>query len=371
MSKKLAINKDNKFCYDIIYENSFDGLLSAMKEVYPDLSEKKICIISDTNVAPLYEKELYHVLEESCSKMITYVIEAGEENKKIDNIIKAYEVLIENHFNRKDILIALGGGVIGDMTGFCAATFLRGIDFIQVPTTLLSQVDSSIGGKTGVDFAQYKNMVGAFHMPRLVYMNLSVLNSLKARDYFSGMGEVLKSALIKDDKFYEWLINNFFEICQREPEIIEEMVYRTCNIKKNVVENDPFEKGERALLNFGHTLGHAIEKYKNFELMHGECVALGCICASYISWKRGYLKDDDYYEIRDMFVPFCLPITIEDIEPDKIVQLTKSDKKAENNYVKFVLLKKVGKAYVETDVTDEEMIAALNEIHFTEEDMKA
>ena len=145
----------------------------------------------------------------------------------------------------------------------------------------------------------------------------------------------------------------------------------TNEIKKSIVEKDPFEKGDRALLNFGHTLGHAIEKYKNFEMLHGECVALGCICAAFISWKRDLITSDDYYEIRDMFVPFCLPITIEDIDPEQIVSLTHSDKKADNHCIKFILLKKVGKGIIDTTVTDEEMLAALNEIHFTEEDMKA
>lgn len=371
MSQRLPVNKDNKFCYDIVYEQDFSKLLEEIEKLELNLADRKICIITDTNVEKLYLKELINLLEPHCTKVISYTFTAGEESKNLDTVQKAYEVLIQNKLNRKDFLIALGGGVVGDLTGFCAATFLRGIDFIQIPTTLLSQVDSSIGGKTGVDFAQYKNMVGAFHMPRLVYMNLSALNDLPGRQYFSGMAEVLKSALIKDGKFYEWLINNFYEICQREGEIVEEMVYRTCEIKKAVVEKDPYEKGDRALLNLGHTLGHAIEKYKNFEMLHGECVALGCVCAAYISWKRELIKDDDYYEIRDMFVPFCLPITIDNIDPEKIVELTHSDKKAEKDYVKFILLKKVGKAYVETDVTDDEMLAALNEIHFTEEDMKA
>ena len=202
-------------------------------------------------------------------------------------------------------------------------------------------------------------------------MNLSVLKDLPGRQYFAGMAEVLKSALIKDGKFYEWLINNFYEICQREADFVEEMIFRTNEIKKSIVEKDPFEKGDRALLNFGHTLGHAIEKYKNFEMLHGECVALGCICAAYISWKRDLITSDDYYEIRDMFVPFCLPITIEDIDPKQIVSLTHSDKKADNHSINFILLKKVGKGIIDTTVTDEEMLDALNEIHFTEEDMKA
>ena len=176
---------------------------------------------------------------------------------------------------------------------------------------------------------------------------------------------------MKDASFYEWLIGSLYEIYERNDEVIEEMVLNTCTIKKNIVEKDPYEQGDRALLNLGHTLGHAIEKYKNFQLLHGECVALGIVCAAYISWKRQLLSDDEYYEIRDMFVPFNLPITIDDIEPEEIVKLTHSDKKMEQDGIKFILLKKVGKAFVDKTVTDEEMLAAVKEIHFTEEDMKA
>ena len=371
MSQRLPINKNNKFCYDIVYEHDFSRLLEEFEQMEFHIHDKKICIITDSNVEKLYLNELINILTPNCVKVISFSFEAGEESKNLDTVQRVYEFLIQNKINRQDFLIALGGGVVGDLTGFCAATYLRGIDFIQIPTTLLAQVDSSIGGKTGVDFSQYKNMVGAFHMPRLVYMNLSVLKDLPGRQYFAGMAEVLKSALIKDGKFYEWLINNFYEICQREADFVEEMIFRTNEIKKSIVEKDPFEKGDRALLNFGHTLGHAIEKYKNFEMLHGECVALGCICAAYISWKRDLITSDDYYEIRDMFVPFCLPITIEDIDPKQIVSLTHSDKKADNHSIKFILLKKVGKGIIDTTVTDEEMLDALNEIHFTEEDMKA
>lgn len=371
MSNRLAINKDKKFCYDIVLEHDFSKLPEELTRLEWDLKEKKACIVTDSNVEKFYGKELVNLLSPLFDRVELFSFPAGEEHKNLETVQNLYTVLIEKQFNRKDILIALGGGVVGDLTGYCAATYLRGIDFIQVPTTLLSQVDSSIGGKTGVDFSQYKNMIGAFHMPRLVYTNLSTLQDLPKRQYFAGMGEVMKSALIKDGSFYEWILDKMYEICELEPETVEEMVLSTCTIKKNIVEKDPYEKGDRALLNLGHTLGHAIEKYKNFELLHGECVVLGTICAAYISWKRELLSDDEYYEIRDMFVPFYLPISIEDIEPEKIVALTHSDKKMEKSGIKFVLLKKVGKAVIDKTVTDEEMLAALGEIHFTDEDMRA
>ena len=202
MSKRLPVNKDNKFCYDIVYEHDFSHLTEELNQLDFNLQDKKICIITDSNVEKLYLNELSNLLAKSCISVSSFTFEAGEESKNLTTVQNVYEFLIRNKFNRKDLLIALGGGVVGDLTGFCAATYLRGIDFIQIPTTLLALVDSSIGGKTGVDFSQYKNMVGAFHMPRLVYMNLSVLNDLPGRQYFAGMAEVLKSALIKDGKFY-------------------------------------------------------------------------------------------------------------------------------------------------------------------------
>lgn len=368
MSNRLPVNKDRKFCYDIVLEHDFSHLPEELDKLDPELKSKKICIVTDSNVEKLYAKELQNLLEPYCMEALVFSFPAGEEHKNLETVQGLYEFLIQNHMTRKDLLFALGGGVVGDLTGFCAATYLRGVDFIQIPTTLLAQVDSSIGGKTGVDFSRYKNMVGAFHMPRLVYMNLSVLKDLDGRQYYAGMAEVLKSALLKDSAFYEWLISNLYEIQDREPAVVEEMILNTCTIKKTIVEKDPYEKGDRALLNLGHTLGHAIEKYKNFELLHGECVALGTVCAAYISWKRQLLSDDEYYEIRDMFVPFHLPITVENIDPEEIVRLTRSDKKAEQGGVKFILLKKVGKAFIDKTVTDEEMLAALREIHFTGEE---
>lgn len=325
MAQRLPVLYNKKPCYDIVFQQSFDGLWEELQEL--GASEKKLCIVTDSRVDELYGAQVAELLEGKCRKIVKYAFPAGEENKNLETVKDVYRYLIEEGFDRKDMLLALGGGVTGDLTGFVAATYLRGIDFVQIPTTLLAQVDSSIGGKTGVDFDSYKNMVGAFKMPRLVYMNLSVLKTLEERQFYSGFAEVMKSALIKDALFYEWLIENMYEICEREPATLEEMVIRTCSIKKMVVEKDPTEQGDRALLNLGHTIGHAIEKAKNFELYHGECVALGTVAAAYISWKKEMLSMEEFYEIRDMFVPFYLPISVDDIDPQEILKLTKSDKR--------------------------------------------
>lgn len=211
-------------------------------------------------------------------------------------------------------------------------------------------------------------MVGAFKMPSLVYMNFQTLTTLDDRQFFSGFAEIMKHGLIKDASFYEWLIENMYEICERNLTTLSQMLQKSCDIKRMVVEKDPTEQGERALLNFGHTIGHAIEKGKNFELYHGECVALGSVAAAYISWKRELLSMEEYYEVRDMFVPFYLPISVDKIDPKEILRLTKSDKKMESGKIKFVLLKKIGKAIIDNTVTDEEILAAVNEIYFSEED---
>lgn len=270
MAQRLPVLYNKKPCYDIVFQQSFDDLWEELQEL--GASEKKLCIVTDSRVDELYGAQVAELLEGKCRKIVKYAFPAGEENKNLETVKDVYRYLIEEGFDRKDMLLALGGGVTGDLTGFVAATYLRGIDFVQIPTTLLAQVDSSIGGKTGVDFDSYKNMVGAFKMPRLVYMNLSVLKTLEERQFYSGFAEVMKSALIKDALFYEWLIENMYEICEREPATLEEMVIRTCSIKKMVVEKDPTEQGDRALLNLGHTIGHAIEKAKNFELYHGSAL---------------------------------------------------------------------------------------------------
>lgn len=365
MSSRINILFEKKPCYDIVFSTDFEELAIELSAL--SIEHRKICMITDSHVNSLYGEQIMALLAGKCRKNVIFSFAAGEENKTLDTVKSIYTFLIEEKFDRKDLLIALGGGVVGDVTGYTAATYLRGIDFVQIPTTLLAQADSSIGGKTGVDFDGYKNMVGAFYMPRLVYMNVSTLKTLDDRQFYSGFAEVMKYGLIKDSAFYEWLIENMYEICDRDPDTLLEMVQRSCVIKKLVVEKDPTEKGDRALLNLGHTIGHAIEKYKNFSLTHGECVALGTVAAAFISWKHEWLSMEEYYEIRDMFVPFYLPISIEDIDPVQILKLTKSDKKMEDGQIKFVLLKKVGKAVIDKNVSDEDILNALSEIHYVEE----
>lgn len=354
MSKIITVhNPEQQPIYDIMLEQDYNKLRDAVAQL--DYKGRRFCIVTDSNVGPHYADVIKEQLEPVAKKVCVFTFEAGEASKNLDVVRELYTYLIEEQFDRKDVLFALGGGVVGDLTGFAAATYLRGIDFIQLPTSLLSMVDSSIGGKTGVDFDAYKNMVGAFKQPKLVYMNLKALDTLDLRQYYSGIAEILKHGLIKDEDYYVWLLENLAEIYIHDEDVMEEMVERSCHIKREVVEKDPTEKGERALLNFGHTIGHAIEKLKNFELLHGECVALGMVAAAHISWKRGYIEQEDFLELRDMMVGFRLPISVEDLSSDDIVAMTKSDKKMDAGKIKFILLKEIGHAFIDTSVTDEEM----------------
>lgn len=360
MSKLITVNYNQKPCYNIVIENDFSKLAENVTKL--EISGRKLAVITDSNVGPLYADKVAQCLKETGNNIFVYTFEAGEKNKNLNTVQDVYEFLIKNKFDRKDMLVALGGGVVGDLTGFAAATYLRGIDFIQVPTSLLAQVDSSIGGKTGVDFRAYKNMVGAFHQPRLVYMNTSTLSSLNTRLFNSGFGEILKHGLIKDASYFQWLKDNIEKIAALDSGYLEEMIYRSCEIKRKVVENDPAEKGERAQLNFGHTLGHAIEKQMNFELYHGECVVLGMIAALNICVERGTITKEEYDDIYNTFKAYNFPMTVDKTTIDDVIAASKNDKKMDGNKVKFILLKKVGEAYIDMTVDDNTMRRSLKNV---------
>ena len=352
----MDVKKDGQFCYHIYLEPDFAKLPEAVEPL--NIKERKLCIVADSTTAALYGAELKEILKETCTYVSMFVFPAGEVNKTLNTVRDLYEHLILEKFDRKDMLVALGGGVVGDLTGFAAATYLRGIGFIQIPTTLLSQVDSSIGGKTGVDFDAYKNMVGAFHMPRLVYMNLNVLKTLPDRQFACGMGEIIKHGLIQDSDYLEKLSTYQREICEKNYAALLWMVAGSCKIKRHVVEEDPTEQGIRAWLNFGHTIGHSVEKLKDFTLCHGECVAIGCAAAAWMSWKRGLISEKEKEAAEQLLLVYQLPVRVKGLKPEDIVKTTKLDKKMDAGKVKFVLLKKIGEAFVTRDVEDEELLRA-------------
>ncbi len=360
MGNRIPVHLNGTFIYDIVMEETFKGLEAELKKM--DLSGRKVCIVTDSNVAPLYLDEVEKIVSANCKKTENFIFHAGEENKNLNTVRDLYETLVLKQFDRHDFLLALGGGVVGDLCGYAAATYLRGISFIQVPTTLLSQVDSSIGGKTGVDFDAYKNMVGAFHMPKLVYTNIAALKTLTEEQFSSGMGEIIKHGLIKNSDYYNWLIDHISQIHDRDLTVLEEMVHVSNQIKRNVVEKDPTEQGERALLNFGHTLGHAIEKLSNFRLMHGHCVGLGCIAAMAISADREMIAKKELNRLITVMKQFGMPVTLNGLSVEDIIRTTKSDKKMDSGKIRFILLEQIGKACIDKTVTDDEMTEGLGRI---------
>lgn len=359
--RSITVHYEQRPIYEIVFSDSYNDLEDALEPL--NITGRRICIVSETNVAPYYLQNVASVFEKYASLVTYFVFDAGEASKNLATVQKLYEHLILSGFDRKDILVALGGGVTGDLTGYAAATYLRGIDFIQMPTSLLSQVDSSIGGKTGVDFDAYKNMVGAFHQPKLVYINLATLKTLKENEYLSGMGEIIKHGLIKDAAYYQWIKDHRNEIFERDLTALEEMVRRSCEIKRAVVENDPKElTGERALLNYGHTIGHAVEKLMNFSMLHGECVAVGSVSAAQIALSRNLITAENYNDIQETFASFKLPVSVTGLDAADILKTTKSDKKMDAGHIKFVLLKSIGQAFVDRTVTDQELINAIDDV---------
>lgn len=360
MSHCITVKYNNVPIYDITLEPDFTNFVPALKDILNE--NKKVCIISDSNVSSYYLKLLIFQLKGHVKDIKTFTFAAGEGSKNLNTVYALYELLIENNFDRKDLLIALGGGVVGDLTGYTAATYLRGISFVQAPTSLLAMVDSSIGGKTGVDFKAYKNMIGAFHQPQAVYMNLATLSSLNEREFNSGLGEIIKHGLIKDAEYYQWLKENKAAIKAKDLSVLREMIYKSCIIKREVVEKDPKELGERALLNFGHTVGHAVEKLMEFKLLHGECVALGMVAACYISYKRGNITLEQLKEIENLLKEFNQPVKITGLSPEDVLQVTSHDKKMESGKLKFILLSNIGNAVIDTTVNREEILEAIKYI---------
>ncbi|MBQ8638112.1 MAG: 3-dehydroquinate synthase [Lachnospiraceae bacterium] len=353
MSEQLTVHDPSgNPVYEIMIEKDFEKLAAGIREA--GLHGRRVCVVSDSKTAPLYADIVCRQLEEISVQTELFVFPEGERSKTLDTVRSLYAFLIEKKFDRNDYLAALGGGVVGDLTGFAAATYLRGISFIQIPTTLLAQSDSSVGGKTGVDFDGYKNMVGAFCMPKLVYMNVSTLRTLDTRTYLSGLGEVIKHGYIRDREFLNFILTHQQEILERDPETLMKLDLGNCRIKRSVVEEDPTEKGLRGILNFGHTLGHAIEKQLASSLYHGECVSIGMVAAAYISYLKGYLSLRETEEMKQALTGFSLPINAA-FDLDAALEATKNDKKMKNGTIRFALLSEIGDAFLDQTVTLGEM----------------
>lgn len=343
--------------YPIYINDSFERLTEAFLEA--GLFGRKAVIICDTNTKRFYLDEVMKLLEGSFLSLSYICFEAGEERKNLDTIYDFYTKMTEYKLDRKSVVIALGGGVVGDMAGFAAATYMRGIAYVQIPTTLLSQVDSSVGGKTGVDFLGNKNLIGAFYQPAFVFMNSSVLKTLPRREVSAGMAEVIKHGYIIDREYLKMLNDKKEDIKALKGEAVRDVLYGSCKAKAYVVSQDEKETGLRAILNYGHTFGHAVETLLGFRLLHGECVAVGIMAALYISLERGAITEEDYKNAEGLLKFFGLPVKIKGIAAEDIHRQMFMDKKTKNNVITFVLLKRIGEAYTDKDVSTEEVDRAI------------
>ncbi|MDO4938766.1 MAG: 3-dehydroquinate synthase family protein [Lachnospiraceae bacterium] len=326
----------------IIVKDSFDDLTKALGFI--NAADKKICIITDDNLAELYLKEVSSACSVLNNSVYSYSIKPGEESKSIDTIINIYDFLIQNQFNRDDLILALGGGVVGDIAGFAASTYKRGLRFIQVPTTLLAQVDSAIGGKNGCDYDTIKNVIGTFYQPSLVYVNKKTTDSLPSDEVSNGRAELIKTGVISGNVF--------------EPGIEE-----CLSFKKMITDEDPYDEHKRNILNFGHTLGHAIEAASAYKYKHGVCVGLGMICAFEISVKRGWLSTENLEELKTVLKRNGLLTKIKNINPDAVLDFCYNDKKIRDGKIRFILLRGLGNPIITDDVSRKEMIAALETIN--------
>ncbi|WP_435628672.1 3-dehydroquinate synthase [Candidatus Ferrigenium straubiae] len=327
------------------------GLLGQAGLLQGVLPRKRAAIVTNATVAPLYLEKLQKTLQGIDVSAIPVILPDGEEYKNSATLNLIYDALLTNRCERTTPLIALGGGVIGDMTGYAAATYLRGVPFIQIPTTLLAQVDSSVGGKTGINHPLGKNMIGAFYQPQLVLADTDTLNTLPDNELAAGLAEVIKYGLIRDLPFLEWLEQNMDKLLARDTGALQYAIARSCRNKVEVVAADERESGERALLNLGHTFGHAIESgmgYGNW--LHGEGVAAGTIMAADLSQRLGWIGAQDVARVRSLFERARLPTVAPDLGAAKYLELMELDKKVEGGKMRFVLLKELGRAVVYGDV---------------------
>ena len=328
---------------NLIIENSYDQLAQM------EFACRKLCIVTDSNVAPLYLDAVKQVL----GNVPVFKFKAGEPSKHIGTVSEIYKFFLANKLDRRSVVVALGGGVVGDLAGFAAATYMRGIDVVQLPTTLLAQVDAGLGGKTGFDFEGVKNLIGAFHQPKLVYINLNTLNTLPEEEFVSGLGEVVKHGYIGsgNKEYYKFLRDNSEKILKLQPDAMFKVVEGSCKIKMDVVRKDEKESGLREILNFGHCVGHAIESLSGYTMAHGKCVSVGMCAALYMSG----IKDD-------LIQIFNLPTSIANYNPQDILDTMYKDKKTVNDTLRIVLLKKIGEAYTNDTITQDKILESLNGI---------
>ena len=326
------------------------------------IKNKRVAIVTNTTIEALYLDEIKKLVKHQ--EILSIVLPDGEQYKNQESLTYIYDQLLSNKYGRDSLLIALGGGVIGDITGYAAATYMRGIDFIQVPTTLLSQVDSSVGGKTGINHSLGKNMIGAFYQPKCVLINIDVLKTLPDQELSAGLAEVIKYGLIRDKSFFEWLEKEMDSLLKKKPQQLTYAISVSCENKASVVSEDEFEtsKGIRATLNLGHTFGHAIENAMGYgNWLHGEAVACGMVMASFMSMKHGWLTINDFERVKKIIKSARLPINPPDLSQEQFLDLMQSDKKTFDGKINLILQKGIGRAFITNQYSQSILLETINQ----------
>lgn len=353
MRERLTVGLGERSYPILIGSGILDGLGEALAEVgFP----RRLAIVTNTTVEPLYGGRVRAALAASGFRIEQVVVPDGEEHKNLSTLERLYDFLIERSFDRTSGLVALGGGVIGDLTGFAAATFLRGVPFAQVPTTLLAQVDSSVGGKTGINHRLGKNLVGAFYQPKLVHIDVETLRTLPAREFAAGMAEVIKYGIIRDRSFFDWLRDHAAELRRLDGAALVRAVKRSCQIKANIVELDETENALRAILNYGHTFGHAVETLTGYgKVRHGEAVAIGMVVAAEIARGLDLCSPEEVAAIRDVVASFALPVSPPPLPLDDCLLAMGRDKKIRDGVLRLVLNRGIGDCVIR-EVRDPEQL---------------
>lgn len=356
-TKIVTIDLDTR-SYDIYIGNS---LLFRMNDFLPDeMAGKSVFIVTDTNVEP-YAQRIHTLLSEGEARSCAiHTLPAGEATKSFQRLEEVCGWMLENGLNRDSVVIAVGGGVIGDLAGFCSSVVMRGVSFVQVPTTLLSQVDSSVGGKTGINTRQGKNLVGSFYQPSAVVADIETLQTLPQRELLAGYAEVLKYGLIQDAGFFKWLEQNGERVIALEDEAVAHAIEVSCRAKAATVEADETEQGRRALLNFGHTFGHALEAEAGYDgtLLHGEAISIGMIMAMDLSVRMNLCSEDDFIRLEEHLVKVGLPTRASLVDGlttnvDRLIKIMQRDKKVKNGKMVFIVANSIGDAFISSDVPED------------------
>ena len=337
-----------------------EGLLGQPDLLREHVPARDVLIVSNTTVAPLYLDALSAALRPR--RVVEVVLPDGESHKVLANVARILDVLVANRFGRDCTVVALGGGVVGDMAGFAAASYQRGVSYVQVPTTLLSQVDSSVGGKTGVNHPGGKNLIGAFHQPTLVLADTRTLASLPLRELRAGLAEVIKYGLICDADFFAWLETHMDELLAGDPAALAHVIHRSCEIKAEIVGRDEREQGDRALLNLGHTFGHAIESATGYkQWLHGEAIGAGILMAAAMSRECGLMAAEDVVRAEKLIARAGLPTHIDGVSPETALEYMRIDKKVQSGRIRLILLRKIGEAFITADYPEAALERTLQE----------